>query len=179
MEFAKICKFLVASNRGTANADPYYQRAVFLCLHMFMSRYEDIVRAKLSDLMVQNVSAALNVWIQVFTIVFIHLHLYFVIGLRNLVFPQLEASKEIAKAAQDKQPECFVEFMENLAIVLLQDAVEMKQIYPEMSIWRHALFGTELWQEWETRLGTIMAETATPTNIVVCLELLSVLPKAY
>ncbi|KAI9103381.1 hypothetical protein DFS34DRAFT_590909 [Phlyctochytrium arcticum] len=70
-------------------------------------------------------------------------------------------------ASRDKQSELFVELMEHLSIVFLQDAPGLKQQHPVLSIWQHKLFQTNAWNDWESQMLTAMESIQPPAILAI------------
>ncbi|KAI9091570.1 hypothetical protein DFS34DRAFT_653522 [Phlyctochytrium arcticum] len=148
-EFLTICNSLLHTDFGGPSADMYHLRAVALSLHMLMSRSENVVGAKLSDLILHSYedkkplemkAVILHMWESKTNpagrLEGTYSRYVLVECARMSPVRQLAESRTIAtETSRDRQAMCFVEFMEYLAIVFLQDAPELKRKYPHLTIW--------------------------------------------
>ncbi|KAG1613993.1 hypothetical protein G6F44_013299 [Rhizopus delemar] len=80
--------------------------------------------------------------------------------LRKMVFPWIEHWREKfyrKEVEDDIAGPNFLDLMDYLGAVFLQDSVVLKGKYPESFIWSHSIFNTDLYKDYEERLSAAIA----------------------
>src|SRR5579859_288032 len=76
-------------------------------------------------------------------------------SLLKTIFPRIEESYEIVMSPprnkQDKAAAAFLQMMQWFRVLILQDVVELKPLYPDSSLWTHAPFNTAEFAEYQQR----------------------------
>lgn len=89
--------------------------------------------------------------------------------LLNMLWPEIDEWKSKAERNEVRQASSslkyFLEAMLHLKKVFLQDSVLMKRQFPDHYFFKHELFRTEEWHQFEAQLNNAMSHDEMPVNI--------------
>lgn len=83
--------------------------------------------------------------------------------LQQLIFPSADAwltkLEDVAyECDEDLAAHNFIEFILELRVVLIQDSVEMRRLYPDHMIWTHSVWQTDLYQQFVAQVAEVPDE---------------------